>query len=414
MKASMTLSSLKLAKYRKRALTIIANSVNSLLLPVFNIAIAYLVIRLASVDLWGAFVKWLVIVQLGAHIVSWGNKEYLLRAFSQNPALIAQAWQTSLLSRAALFGPLSLLLILSGDSLSQGLLLVLWGLGLVLFQSYEVFIVYKKDFLFAATIEAAVLTGLTLVIANLRGAITLNWLIFLFGMTHLSKAGLYLLRYRSLTLTQPDRRLAGRFSLSYFGLALPFFLLGFSGMLQSRIDLYAVNIFLPEGAVGQYQVFINLMIYLQSVSLFILLPFVKSIYRLKHDSIQKMALRLFGLGLLMLLPALGAVHLLLVYVYQFTFSPYFLLAGGLFVLPIYGYLPIIYALYKATQEMTVLKINILGAGLNFLLNLLLLPQVGMLGAVVASAVAQWVMLGAYLLQNRSLKGHYAPALPELS
>jgi len=406
----------KLAKFRKRAGAVIANSVNSLLLPVFNIVISYLVIRFASIDLWGEFVYWLIIVPLGVHVVSWGNKEYLLRAFSFNPAQIAKTWQTSLISRSGLFVLLCVALVFTGASSGQSLLLILWSLGLVLFQSYEVFVVYKKDFLFAALVEAITLTLLVVGIINLGADITSNWLIFLFGLAYLLKAGLYLLRYHRLTLP-PEINLAwltDRFEFKYFSLAFPFFLLGFSGMLQSRIDLYAVNIFLPKSQVGQYQVFINLMIYLQSVSAFILIPFVKSIYRLGYTSIQRISVRLFGLGLLMLLPALVLVQLMLAYIYQFTLSPYFLVAGGLFVLPIYFYLPIIYALYKADQQLTVLKINIIGAGLNFGLNLLLLPSIGMIGAVIASAISQWVMLAAYLMQHKGLRDGYAVIVPELS
>jgi O-antigen/teichoic acid export membrane protein len=396
------LSPVKLVKFRKRAGTVIANSVNSLLLPVFNIAISYLVIRFASVDLWGEFVQWLIIVQLGAHIVSWGNKEYLLRAFSFNPSQIAQAWQTSLISRSGLFVLLCGMLVFVGTSLPQRLLLTFWSLGLVLFQSYDVLIVYKKDFLFAALVESLTLTALALTIIGLGTEITLEWLIFLFGLVYLFKAGIYLLRYHPLTTPQviSPVSLAHRFEFKYFKLAFPFFLLGFSGMLQSRIDLYAVNIFLSKSEVGQYQVFINLMIYLQSVSAFILIPFVKSIYRLGYRSIQKMSVRLFGLGLLMLAPALWLIHLMLTYIYQFSLSPHFLLAGGLFVLPIYFYLPIIYALYKTDRETVVLKINIIGTALNFGLNLLLLPRVGMIGAVIASAISQWAMLVAYLMQNK--------------
>ena len=409
------LTAAKITKYRKRAVTITANAVNSLLVPVFNIGIAYLVIQFGSLALWGGFVNWLVVVGLGAHGVAWGNKEFLLRSFSRNPGHIAVEWQRSLKSRALLFGLLCLVLLLLAESPEQGGLLILWALGLALVQSLEVFVVYRKDFLFAALVEATLMTTLSGIILTLSEGISVNRLILLFGLTQLIKAALYLTRYRTLTTRLANAPTAtSDFSpLTYFRLALPFFLLGFSGMLHSRIDLYAVNIFLTRQDVGQYQVFINLMIYLQSVSLFVLLPFVKSIYRLNHQAIEKMALRLFGLGLLLLIPGLGGAHLLLTQVYQFSLPFYFLLVGGLFVLPIYLYLPIIYALYGAQRETAVLKINLLAAGLNLVLNLLLLPSVGMIGAIIASAIAQWVTLGAYLAQNRILKGEHAPLLPDL-
>lgn len=399
---SAKISALKLARYQKRALTVVSNSINSLLLPVFNIAVSYLVIRQASVDLWGEFVNLMVIVYFGAHIVYWGNKEYLLREFSFNPAQIAAAWQTSLLSRAGLLVLFAAGMALLGAPAGRAGLLILWGLSLVLFQAYEVLILYRKDFPFSILVELAGLAGIALAILWQGAGIGLDGLILLFALTNLLKAGLLLWRYRRETLPGLGRD-GGRFQPRYFGLAFPFFLLGFSGMLQSRIDLYSVTYFLSSREVGQYQVFINLMIYLQAISAFILVPFVKSIYRLSYRSIFKISVRLFALGSLLLVPALALAHLVLNRLYHFDLSPYFLVFGGLFVLPVYFYSPIIYALFKAHLESAVIKISFLGAGVNLALNVILVPRVGMLGAVAASAAVQWLTFLAYLWQSRAMR-----------
>jgi O-antigen/teichoic acid export membrane protein len=127
-----------------------------------------------------------------------------------------------------------------------------------------------------------------------------------------------------------------------------------------------------------------------------------------------MAVRLFGLGIIILGPGLLAAHLLLTWVYHFTFSFDFMLVGGGLVLPTYFYLPIIYALYRADQQMAVLKINLAGTGINFVLNLILLPTLGLLGALLASTMAQWAMLAAYLYLNKGLQQTYASTLSKLS
>jgi hypothetical protein len=90
-------------KLRKRVLIVAANSANSLLVPLLSPLFSFLVIRLASVSLWGDFVKVLVVAQLAAHVAGWGNKDYLLRQFSRSPAQIAAAWQTNLFTRLGLF-----------------------------------------------------------------------------------------------------------------------------------------------------------------------------------------------------------------------------------------------------------------------------------------------------------------------
>src|SRR5215510_5160164 len=173
------------------------------------------------------------------------------------------------------------------------------------------------------------------------------------------------------------------------------FLLGFSGILQSRMDLYCVNYFLPKGKVGQYQVFANVMTYWQSLAAFILIPFVKNMYRLPEGSILKIETRLFVFGIVMLVPALALTHVILSGLYHFTISFSILLFGGLLVLPVYLYVPIIYVLYRASLQSAVLTISLLGAVVSLSLNLALLPRVGMIGAVLASTAAQWLMLIAW-------------------
>ncbi|MBI3941983.1 MAG: polysaccharide biosynthesis C-terminal domain-containing protein [Chloroflexi bacterium] len=403
---------LRSGRARRRAFLILANSLNNLILPVLNVVISILVVRLASVDLWGEFVQVLIVVQLGAHIISWGNKDYLLREFSQNPAQISRSWQTSLVTRGLLFAGFLPVAVGMGFPVGQTTFILLWCLGTVLDQACDVLILYRKDFIFAILVELAGMAFLVLAIVGWRQNLSQHLLITLFALANIGKGVVLVWRFRRYTLGEPPR-MQGKLDLRFFRLALPFFLLGFSGMLQSRIDLYSVNYFLSRREVGQYQVFINFIIYLQSVSAFILMPFVKGIYRLPYEAVIKMAARLLLLGLALLGPALVSIHLLLQWVYRLDLTPDFLVYGGLFVLPTFCYLPIIYALYRLDKQSMVLKINVLGIVGNLLLNLWLLPAMGMVGAVIASAVAQWLMLAAYLWQIWAARSSYALTVPDL-
>jgi O-antigen/teichoic acid export membrane protein len=89
------------------------------------------------------------------------------------------------------------------------------------------------------------------------------------------------------------------------------------------------------------------------------------------------------------------------------FPAEYLVAGALFALPIYLYLPFVYALYRAKQEASVLRVNVLGIVVILALSVAWLPTLGMLGGVIASAGAQWTMLAAYLWRSKVLKGRYA-------
>ncbi|MGH2520939.1 MAG: lipopolysaccharide biosynthesis protein [Anaerolineales bacterium] len=409
---------MKNSRLRRRGLAIATSALNSLALPLLSPLFSLLVIRLASVELWGEFVRVLVVVQLGAHIVVWGNKDYLLREFSLAPAHLARAWQTSLITRLSLFFVYLAVISFLGYPPLRWIWLVLLSLSLVLVQAYEVFVIYRRDFAFSIAVELihVSVAALALPALALRGSLTLDGLIIVFSLSNVVKIGLFFLRYRAASAAP----LQGRFDLAHLRLAFPFFLLGFSGLLQSKIDLYCVNAFLSRREIGHYQVFINLMIYVQSVSGFILVPFVKSLYRLSYPAIRRISVRLFGAGLVITGAALPAAHLALVYLYRFDLPATFLLWGALFILPIYFYLPIIYALFKAGQPGMVIAFNFAGMAAGLLLNVWLLPRLGMLGGVVASAAVQWLLLLAYAVRSRVLRRElqeaeaHGVAVPELS
>ncbi len=405
---------LRSLKWRRRAWVVATNAANSVLVPALGVLVSFFVIRLASLRLWGEFVSVMLWVQLAAHVMGWGNKDYLLRAFSLRPAYLTSLWQSALVTRAALLVPFGVGVWLLGIPPLRAALILLWGAALFLDQSADVLIQYRKDFLFSLVVELVGLAALLAPILWLRERLTLDWLIALFAIVFLGKALAFLARYRTVTLARPGRQEgdARLFQPALFRLALPFFLLGLSGLLQSRVDQYVVNAKLPPTEVAQYQVFMNLMIYLQSVSVFILGPFVKSVYRLHTRTILRLTLRLAVLGLLVVGPGLMVTYAVLRLLYHLTFAPAYFVFGGLLALPVFAYLPLVYALYKLNRQTWVLVINLLGIGASLALSLALLPRYGMLGAVAASAVAQWAMLLAYGAAWLA-RGDVLRAVPEL-
>jgi O-antigen/teichoic acid export membrane protein len=272
----------------------------------------------------------------------------------------------------------------------------------ILHQSYAALITYRRDFLFSALVEllglAALLTAFFIWEANLN----VEFLVQAFTLSVVGKAILLLWRYRKITwgrsmgennLIQPR----------YFVLAFPFFLLGLSGMLNSRVDLYAVNYFLTAQDVGQYQVFTTFLLYLQAVAGFIVIPFVTTIYRLQQATIHKLSLGMMLIGILIIPPGLLVLSGLLRGLYGIELSYPFFIFGGLATLPIYFNSPIIYGMFKADRQMIVLWVNITAVLLNLLLNFLLLPRWGLIGAIIATAIVKWLSLAMYAIQSVSLR-----------
>jgi len=395
-------------KYQRRALLVLGNSAHQLVLMLLGPLVSYLVIRQAGLAQWGAFVTVLISVQLAGHGLSWGNKEYLLRAFAREPATLAAVWQQSLITRALLLLPLWGVLALFLPVTLWGWLF-LWLVGLLIYQSHDVLVVYRKTFTFAALVEAVSAAILVAGVLWWGEAITVRRLTALFALAFLVKGVAFGARFRRdtglLSFSSRGERSQSRsvgINLRYFSFAFPFFLLGFSGLLQSRIDLYVVDYFLSATEVGRYQVFINLLIYLQAAANIILLPFVKAIYRLDYDVIAAIGRRLFALGAVILPPALGFVYLILRFLYEIEFSLPFYLWGFLIVWPLFYYLPIIYALYKANRQNVVIGVNLAGAALNLVLDLWLLPRLGLIGVVASEAVVTCIILVVYWYCGRRM------------
>lgn len=398
-------------RLRQRLGVIVTNSANSLLVPLFSPVVALLVVRLAGgPGLWGDYVRVLVVAQLVSHVAGWGNKDYVLREFARNPAGLAAAWQTSFVTRLALLAVGGAALALAGFGLGRGLLVALLSVAFTLAQGFEVFVVYRRDFVFALGVEALTVALTAAPILIMRSALTLDTLLLAVGAATLVKAGAYARRYRA----EVGPRGAGGFDLGWLRRAWPFFLLGLSGLLQSRVDLYAVTAWLPRDQIGHYQVYTNLMIYLQSGAAFVLVPFVKSLYRLNDRALLGLALKLGLVGLAVVALGVPAAAFALRSVYALDFAPPFLLAGALFVLPIYFYLPSIYALFRVDKALWVVAANGVGIGLNLALNAWWLPVWGALGAAWASAATQWGLLMIYLLWSRRAgRERHALSLPDL-
>lgn len=383
-------------------MSIALNTLQNLLTPALNITLSALVVRIASRELWGEFIGWLITAQLLAHILAWGNKEYLLRQFSQQPHQLAEMWRQAFLARFLLYVVICpVVLIFDG-----GWLLIIWIAPLFMAQSYDVLVIFRRHFAFAVLTDT-VLSGGMLVGLIAGGDITLGWLFAVFIIGTWCKALVYVLRYHHLLdIRHYQTTIVGLRSSSqrvvdvgYFRHALPFFLLGLSGMLASRIDLYTLSAIAPKGDVAMYQVAINLLLYVQAGANFILVPFIKTLYRLDKPIINKIARRLFVFGCLIMPIAVMGIALVIGWIYDLHYPSGFWLMAGLFALPIFGYLPIIHRLYGQNAQSDVLWVNIIGAGCNGVLNLMLIPPLGITGALTASAICQWAMLLAYIWRN---------------
>lgn len=392
-------SNLRGVKIRKRFSLIAANSAHNLLLPILNIFISLLVIRFASNELWGEFVYILILVNFTTHILRWGNKDYLMREFSFNPASMAELWQKSLLSRLPLlilFTPGVFFLNLTTEIKP---VLILWVFFTFIFQSFDVVIIFKHRFKTALFLEIITLSALIICIVIFRNNLSRNLLIFLFTFQFFVK--MLVLGY----VFRKDlfKNYSGRFELSFLMKALPFFMVGFSGMLISRMDLYCVAYFLPDNEVGQYQVFINLLLYLQGISAIIITPFIKFIYRLPAKTIRKILFLMATVGIVINIPAIAAVYFVVSYYYRFVFSTDMFIIAYLFIIPVYFYIIKVQLLFRNHQQKIVVFQCLFYGAINLILNVFLIPLWGIKGALISSMIVQWLLFLSYFIFAKELQ-----------
>ncbi len=352
-----------------------------------NAIIAYSVIDLESTTTWGAFVKVYIPVTIINHIINWGNRDHLLREFSHRPASKSPMFWRSLQSRSALMplGFIFLYLMIPG---SYFIYCAIWVFLQFLYQSLDVLIVSERIFWISTIAE---LIGILVILVGLYTGLTgIGGLLVLFPLSIFVKGvvvvpGLF----GKISLTRPMRWTE---SLRFLYEARWFFLIGFSGLLQSRIDLYAVSFYLHDEAVGVYQVFISFVILLQSVSGFILIPFSSEVMRLPKSSLRRLTLSMVLVGMVIAVLGTGGVRWILQFWYGIDLDSIYYIFAILLTLPIYFYLPWVYHLYAQRREGFFMTINFTGAMVNLLLTLIFLPKYGMLAALGASAIIQWLLL----------------------
>jgi O-antigen/teichoic acid export membrane protein len=379
-------------KFLKRLSLVLASSLQQLLVPLFHILIAFCVIRFSSAALWGEFVFILIVLQAGMYIASWGNKEYLLKEFSLKPAQLGAIWQKSSITRLLLYGALLFIgLPLSKLSPAASLFLILWSFGLYVQQSFEAVTIFRKQFAFALTIETFGILLVLGAILILRDLLTLDHLLLIFAIATLCKAICFLIRY----FHDIFRRFTAEFDFHFIRAAFPFFVLGLAGMLQAKVDLFLINYFLGKKDVGEYQVFLSLLIYLKNGAYFLVAPFARSLYRLDKQARRKISMQLLWIGSILLVPGISIAFFLITEYYRFEYAFYLFVIGYFFALPYYLYIIKIYELLKSDNQSLVSLIVILGTGLNVVLNILLIPSIGVTGALLSGTAAQWLILLLY-------------------
>lgn len=391
------MGSITLSKLFSKTTPILGNSLYQLLPGLVNQVLAFFVIKQSGATTWGQLVALQLAYFIAVHLVSWGNKDYLLLQFSKHPAKINHYLQQSTLTRAFVLLPTTLLLIFFNYPFQTAIYLISWVLLRFISQTLEAIITYEKNFSLALRSEAAAFVFLMFGLTFWHHNLSFQEALLLVLLSHVGRVvwlmPALIIRLKGMSLTQ--------FNLAHLWGSIPFLLLGIVALLQFKIDLYVMNGLSTKSLTGTYQVLMGFVSFFLGIPGFIINPFVKNIYRLKPKQIVALQYNFIGLGLMMSLLGAPILWGVMYYVYQFAFAPetYLLLTSLIFLPFVYAF--DVYKLYKVNAQNSVLVISSIGIAIVFTSCLLLIPFWQINGALIAQLLAQLFLV--FLLKYRTAK-----------
>lgn len=388
------------SQWASRLFVVASFTVRQLSASVSALLLSLVVVRLAGAEAWGHFVEPLVFLALAVQVVQWGSREYLMRAFSADPANLKRIWQQNTTTRAVLLPVVAVALSLYlGLNISDALVLALWFVAASLAQAMDVLVQYTRRYGVAITGEAL---QFTVIIAGIFGhpeGTSFSMMLLWWASGTALKAGYMLLAFRQLVF--PGLR--WQFEPSQLRSAMPFFLLGLLAMLHSRVNLYVFSGLETGEILARYQVLIGVLLLVQAIPAFILGPYVRNIYRLSGGAMQKLHSGIAIWGTLLCAALVVLVFPALYLLYGFSYAPVDWLLSFLLALPAYLTITLNYALYRRHQERKLLPVYLVSIGVNFGLNLLLIPEYGITGSLAAGVIPHWIVV-LWLLQLQRRAG----------
>jgi hypothetical protein len=367
--------------------------------PIGGLLVPWLVINRGGMTIWGDAVGIVIVVQLYLHVGGWGSKEFLLRQFA-TAGREPWSWSVqSTLTRGVVFVPILVLLGLLGGG--HWMMASLWAFVAFGSAAHEPLFVWRKRFGMLLFIDAAGLIAQCAVLLSATAPdvddVLLSYLMN--GTVRLAIIGIVVQGWSGVR----DPMDGFRFSFhDHFMAAFPFFLIGFSGLLASRIDLYTANALLDRTEVARYQIVSSLFIQFQALAALVVVPLTRDLFKLSVASVSRYARRIRTWALMGLVPMCALAWAVFTLLFRFDLEWPVYVAACALVWPVFGYVPFLNQLYKHGRERRVMWANFAAAALSCGLTVVLLPLLGLTGGLLAAAAGQWLMLLWMMDEQRRL------------
>lgn len=355
------------------------HGLRTFLMGLGNMCIAILVLDRVSAAIWGQFVPYLLWMGLAIHLLSWGNKEYLLRKFSLADNNDLSDFNRVLFTRGPLLLLAAVVTLLVFPS-TIGFVLACWMICFFLYQSLDALITYQQAFARACLAEFIGLLTVILPLIIWPASVNLIRLCSLFALSYFIRSVLLVLFIRTPALQWS-------FDPAYLKTAFPFLLLSLVGLLSSKIDMYTATAYLKDEDLGLYQLLTSALGFVRAGAGIVAYAFIRNIYNLEWAALHRWIKNLILLGFFA--SCIGAVALFLLvnwYLGHDLPVPIFSIAV-FYAWPAYAITLCVISLFRVGQERIVIYLSLINLAVNLLLSCLLFPRFGIVGGLIAGATA---------------------------
>ena len=305
-----------------------------------------------------------------------------MREFSLDNSNVAIIWFENLKARLPLLLIIILIILILQISSEIKLLLILWQLIIFINRSFEVLILFFKKMKFFLLVEIMLsFVSISLIIISNKN-LTVQLLLSVFATIELIRLTVCYIYFRNIL----HFNFSASINLKLLSAGFIFFLLSTIGMLQSRLDLYFVALFLTKKELAVNQSLINYIILIQAATGFIIQPYLKEIYRMNRWTLAKFSFRFTLFGFIISIPITYVLTLVLEKIYGINIIWHIALLSFFYIIPIFYYTIRIYILYKIKKEFLILLAGISVLVLSTPVNYLLIPLYKINGALIAGVI----------------------------
>ncbi|WP_411767160.1 lipopolysaccharide biosynthesis protein [Winogradskyella sp. A3E31] len=378
-------------KLLNRAKTVSLYGLGQAIPMVAQLIISLLIIKKYSTALWGEYVTLLLWVNFIIIFSYFGNKSYLLKEFSEQPGKIYTTWLSNFCTRFLVLLFIGLLVFFIPLFHPFLIPILIWMFLLFYNQSFEVLILYQKDFKFNFFTELVRNSAIIGIVLFLPEVIQLELFLYVILGGLFIKTLCYTVYYRKVLLHT-------KASLDKQSLlaSLPFLIPMVLGTLRTKVDSYYGTIYFTKEDLSEYQIFISLISVVQLGVAYMINPFIKNFYRISKKTRIILEKQFFYLGIGLGSIAIIAIYCVISYLYQFTFSTTSYILGYLFMSTLFIHVLLINEFYKNNKQTQVAYITGTILLLQIIFGYFIIDTYQSTGALIIKVAGQCVAVFALL------------------